>query len=106
MASKVNVTTAGEPRPLIVRFLNISTLHKHGQRSSSFLEIHEACNVGIFVLLKFENKSDAMIGHINFNAKHTDKVPDLAGNYFQFISTRNCTIKPTLPNLCISGKLE
>ena len=53
MASKVNVTTAGEPRPLIAIFPNVSTLHKHGQTSSSFAEIHRPSKVGIFVLLKY-----------------------------------------------------
>ena len=63
------MTTAGEPRPLIAIFPNVSTLHKHGQRSSSFSEIHRAGNVGIFVLLKFENNSDVVI---NFNTKYYD----------------------------------
>ena len=73
MASKVNVTTAGEPRPLIAIFPNVSTLHKHGQRSSSFPEIHRACNVGILCCLNFNNMLDVVIFRINFNTKQYDK---------------------------------
>ena len=39
---------------------------------SSFPVIHKVGNVGIFVLLKFENKLDTVFGHFNFNSKHHD----------------------------------
>ena len=36
-------------------------------------DLHKVSNVGIFVLLKFENKLDIVISHINFISKHHDK---------------------------------
>ena len=40
---------------------------------SSFPVRHKVGNVGIFVLLKFRNKLDAVIHHFNFHPKHHDK---------------------------------
>ena len=40
---------------------------------SSFPVILKVGNVGIFVLLKFENKLDTVISHMNFNSIHHNK---------------------------------
>ena len=40
----------------------------------SFPVIHKVGNVGIFVLLKFENKLDAVISDFIFNSMHPDKL--------------------------------
>ena len=40
---------------------------------SSFPVIHEIWNVGIFVLLKFENMLNGQINYFNFNSEHHDK---------------------------------
>ena len=42
---------------------------------SSFPVTHKVDNIGIFVLLKFENKLDIEINPFNFNSKHYDKCP-------------------------------
>ena len=69
MASKVNVTIAGEPRPLIAIFPNVSTLQKHGQRSLSFLET--LAMLAFLYCLNIENKLDVVIDHINFIMQST-----------------------------------
>ena len=35
--------------------------------------MHRVNNVGVFVLLKFQNKMDREIGDLNCNSKHYDK---------------------------------
>ena len=40
---------------------------------SSFPVIHKVGNIGIFVLLKFENKMEREIIHLNYNSEHHDK---------------------------------
>ena len=40
---------------------------------SSFIIIHKVGKIGIFVSLKFKNKSDKKIHHFNFNSKYHDK---------------------------------
>ena len=40
---------------------------------SSFPVIHKVGNIDIFVLLKFGNKLDVVISHINFISKQYDK---------------------------------
>ena len=40
---------------------------------SSFPAIHKVSNIGIFVLLKFENKLDVVNSHINFISKNHNK---------------------------------
>ena len=52
---------------------------------SSFPVIHK---VGIFVSLKFENKSDTVISHINFNSKCHDKC-EFALNLIQLVTIFN-----------------
>ena len=62
-------------------------------------------NVGIIVLLTFENKLDIVISHINLNSMHHWKFiftkKSSAGHYFPFISLNSCTEMPTLINLNI-----
>ena len=41
--------------------------------NSSFPVTNKVGNIGIFVLLKFENKLDIEINPFNFNSKHYDK---------------------------------
>ena len=38
------------------------------------LGIHKVSNVGIFLLVKFENKMDREISHLNYNSKHMTNV--------------------------------
>ena len=39
----------------------------------SFLTIHRVGNIGIFVLLKFEDMLDRKVNHFNFNSKYQSK---------------------------------
>ena len=55
---------------------------------SSFPVTHKVGNVGIFVLLKFENKSDASISHIYIILEHRDKCK-LVGKFIQFLINAN-----------------
>ena len=79
---------------------------------SSFPEMHKISNVGIFVLLKFENELETEINHSIFNSENHEKcefVLKLAVswfNCFQFIYIKSSTKMPIiLQTLCITGKL-
>ena len=62
-------------RPACVFYVQIidSRIKQSLMRHSSFPVIHKVGNVGIFVLLKFENKLNREISHFNFISKHYDK---------------------------------
>ena len=73
MASKVNVTIAGEPRPLIAyspTFPHSTIMVKEVRVFSKYTEL---AMLAFLHCLNIENKLDVVIGHINFNAKHYDK---------------------------------
>ena len=78
---------------------------------SSFPVIHKVDNVGIFVLLKFENKLNVVIVHTNFISKHHDKYK-FALKFIQFVTistlfplevVQKCQLCQTL---CITRKFE
>ena len=50
----------------------LNCMHDSQSDDSSFPVMHRVGNVGIFVLLKFENEQDTVFGHFNFNSKHHD----------------------------------
>ena len=61
----------------------------------------EVGNVGIFILLNFENKLEIVVSHIAFNSKHHDK-SIFALKMIQLVLSinkiRSCTIMPILPS--------
>ena len=65
--------------------------------------MHQVDNVGIFVLLKFENKLDATVSHTNIILKYHDECK-FALIFIQFLT--NCNTLATLPTLCVTEKLE
>ena len=62
----------------------------------SFPILHKVGNIDISILHKFENKLDREVSHFNYSTV----------DCFQFISIRSWAKMPTLPTLCVSGKLE
>ena len=57
----------------------------HLFNQSSFSVLPKVGNVGIFVMLKSENKFDTFINRINFNSAHHDKF-HLIFNFIQLLS--------------------
>ena len=55
---------------------------------SSFPIIHKVGNVDIIVLLNFENNSNTVINHVNFNSKCHDK-NELVLNLIQLVTISN-----------------
>ena len=56
-------------------FIKPFTRYKYTEHThSSSPVIHKVGNVGYFVLLKFENKIDKFVSHINFNSMGRDKI--------------------------------
>ena len=78
---------------------------------ASFPVRHKIDNIGIFVLLKYENKLDNIAHHWNYHSKNYDKCKFLLkliqveaiSNFFPF---RSCTKIPALAILCITEKLD
>ena len=63
-------------------------MSQHNARIRIFPKIHKVGNVGIFVLLKFENKLNATISHINIILKYHHKCK-FAWTFIQFSTNSN-----------------
>ena len=77
----------------------------------SFLVIHKFGNVDIFVLLKFENNLDTVVGYINFYSKQHDEYKSTLKFihlvlFFNVFPLEVIQKMPTLSTLHITGKLN
>ena len=57
---------------VVTAYLRLSSFCKQTEHSS-FPTIHTVGNIGIFVLLKFEDMLDRKVNHFNFNSKYQNK---------------------------------